>query len=119
MQIANEIVMIGKYDKNIKTMRDLPKMQNFDKFCDLVKRGNSFIDAYRIANFDAISRSVLEDNAFAERQKALGKLHMQKLEGRGDILCGVPKDILDKYKSLMPGVSYGEIQRHYSDYNRK
>ncbi len=116
IRIMNEIRQISEFDPAIQSIQDLPKMQNYDKFRELVQRGNTFIDAYKLANFDAIMQNSVQKNEQATRNRLYGKMHMDPLGSRGAIGDSVPRDVLDRYRSMLPDSSYSEIQKHYNNY---
>ena len=48
---------IGKLNPNIRELKDLAAMETYPKFYELVKKGNTLVDAYRLANFEALTSS--------------------------------------------------------------
>ena len=116
IRIMNEIRQISEFDPTIQSIQDLPKMQNYDQFRELVQRGNTFIDAYKLANFDSIIQNSVQKNEQATRTRLYGKMHMDPLGSRGAIGDSVPRDVLDRYRSMLPDSSYSEIQKHYNNY---
>jgi hypothetical protein len=79
-----------------------------------VKRGNTLADAYRLANFEALTSST----AAATRQAAInsmqGKQHMGQTKERGTGAVSVPADVKEMYRALNPGATDAEIQAHYN-----
>ena len=100
-QLTQEIAEIGKYDPNIKTMQDIAALPNFPEILDRVQRGETLLDAYKMANFDAF----LSHNNEAARQQAInqmrGKSHLpgatQNVATEDDYV-EVPKEIMSRMK---------------------
>lgn len=111
-----QIKEIGKLDPSIKTIDDLIGMENYDRFFELVSRGNTFLDAYRLANIDKLATA----NAVAERQRALNaansKSHLNATKGIGSGGVVVPDDVKREYRLLNPGITDKEMERHYGEY---
>ena len=53
-RVDAELAEIHKLDPTINTVEDLLSMPGAKAFYDLVRKGNSFLDAYRLANFDRL-----------------------------------------------------------------
>ena len=114
-----QIGQIAEFDPSVKSVRDLPKMQNYEKFCELVRRGNSFIDAYKLANFELIMENALKKHELQMQSRMMSKMHLDPLGSRGTAMEAVPKEILDRYRSLLPESSFADIQKHYKNYAGK
>lgn len=115
-QIDAEIAQIGKLDPSIKSVEDLLKMDTAQDFYRLVKAGNSFYDAYRLANWDKITR---KQTAAAQRQaqtQAASKSHLRATATRGAAPAEVPKDELEMFKMLNPDATREEINDYYNKY---
>ena len=113
MQMDEEIKEITKIDPSIKDVSDLSKMPTYERFYDLVKKGNTLVDAYKIANYDTL----VSGRAAASRQAAInsasGKAHLSSTSARGTGAVSVPADVREMYKAFNPGVSEAEMQAHY------
>ena len=55
---------------------DLAKMANYGRFHELVKKGNTLLDAYRLANFDALTQRPAQASRKAAIQSAASKEHL-------------------------------------------
>lgn len=53
-------------------------METYPKFYELVKKGNTLVDAYRLANFEALTSSA----AAATRQAAINNLQSKQHMGK-------------------------------------
>ena len=119
-KIEGEIAEIGKMDPAIRTAADLLKMPKAKEFYDYVQKGYSFIDSYRLANFEEITRR----NAEAARQQvqtaARGKEHLTVVGNpRSTGAASVPAQEMQLYRMLNPGASEADIQNHFNKYNKR
>ena len=104
----------------INTVEDLLSMPGAKAFYDLVRKGNSFLDAYRLANFDRLTTARAE----AARQQALnnarGKDHLTGTgTPQGTGAATVPPDVKAEYLAFNPDATDAEIQKHYNRYMEK
>lgn len=117
-QVAREIAEIGKMDPGIKSVEDLLKMPGADRFQAYVRRGNSFLEAYRLASFDTIMARQREESARRAAQAAVNsqrsKAHLTPAESRGTGAAPVPDETMELYRQLMPGASEAQIAEHYN-----
>nr|DAL51635.1 MAG TPA_asm: hypothetical protein [Caudoviricetes sp.] len=114
VRVDEQLREIGKLNPNIRELKDLAAMETYPRFYELVKKGNTMVDAYRLANFDALTSSA----AAATRQAAInsmqGKQHMGQTKERGAGAVSVPADVKEMYRALNPGITDAEIQTHYN-----
>ena len=119
--IRSEIAEINQLDPgaNYKTVGDILNSDVGPDFRKYVEVGNSFINAYKLANMD----NLLKKERAAGHQQALngmsGKNHLTVSTAQGEGLIPVPTDVLNMYKELNPGMSDVEIQREYNKYQKK
>lgn len=118
-RIDEDIRRISELDPTITKPADLLSMPNADAFRDYVKRGNSFLDAYKLANWDRLTQQA----ANAARQQALNNANSKNhlggiINSRTGGMAEVPKDELAIYRMLLPHATDAEIQAHYNK-NRK
>jgi len=115
-KIDKEIQDIGKLDPSVKSMEDLLKMERHAEFYDFVKRGYSFYDAFRLANFDKLTQNAQA----AARQQALNRVssmdHLTQTTTRGAGAVTVPSDEMELYREIMPDATDADIQKHYNSY---
>lgn len=113
LAMQEELSKITAISPEIQSMQDLGKIQNYGQFYDMVKRGYSMSDAYKIAEFDRIQ----EKRAAQSRQQAFNaaqsKEHLAATKTRGHGAVSVPKDVREMYRAIMPGITDAEIQSHY------
>lgn len=114
-----DLAEIRKLNPDIKEMRDLLTMPKAREFREFVRRGNSFLDAYYLANREELERATAEK----ARQKALldtrGKDHLRETRGRGSGAVSVPPEVKAEYLAFNPGATEAEIQAHYNRYMNK
>lgn len=115
-QLLNDSIReISKFDNDIKNFDDLYKSEHFAEINDMVNRGYSLPDAYRLANMDKLMQ---KKQAAAKQQvinQAIGKQHMRSTgqNGAGTDLQ-VPADVLSIYREMMPGMTDAQIREHYN-----
>lgn len=119
LRTEEELKEIGKLDPNIRELKDLTAMETYPRFLELVRRGNTLLDAYRLANLDALTSGA----AAATRQAAINavqsKRHMGQTKERGTGALRVPEDVRAMYRALNPGATDAEIQAHYNRSHKK
>lgn len=118
-RIDAEIAEISKLDPTIQKVEDLLTMPTAKEFYAAVKRGNSFLDAFKLANHDRL----LAASAEAARQQALNntrsKDHLSATGNtRGAGMASVPPDQLAMFRTFMPNASDAEIQAYWNNYQK-
>lgn len=106
---------IALLDPSIKSLADLTRAPYYDRFYELVKRGNSLSDAFKLANLDTITHNAAKASKQAA-MNALGKQHMAATMARGVGDVSVPLDVREAYLAFNPSATNAEIQRHYNKY---
>lgn len=119
-KVQEEIAEISKLDPSIKTVADLKNMPNFQQFYELVGKSYSFIDAYRLANFDRLTAQAAETGRQQAAVNARSKDHLQATgNARGAGAVSVPKDEMAIYRLLNPNATEAQIQAHYNKHKPK
>lgn len=118
-RVDAELREIHKLDPSITDVRDLLKMPNAKEFYALVKRGNSFLDAFRLANYERLTAAAAE----AARQQAMNNARSKDhLTGsgpqRGQGAAPVPADEMAMFRAINPGATDAEIQAYYNRQKR-
>lgn len=116
-RIQAEIAEIGKLDPSVKSLQDILKGPKAQEFYGLVQRGYSFLDAFRVANFDRLT----EAKAQAARQQAVindrGKGHMTGAgNSRGNGALSVPAAEMAMFRAFNPSATEADIQAYYNKY---
>lgn len=118
-RIDAEIAEIGKLDPTIHEAGDLLKMPKAKEFYEYVRKGYTFLDAYRLSNFDQLTARTAE----AARQQALtnarGKDHLTPSQQRGAGAASVPADEMEVFRAFNPGTTDAEIQDYYNKSRKK
>ena len=116
--VEEQLKEVQGLDPSIKSLQDLSKMETYPQLYEMVKRGYSIVDAYKLANYDALTARA----AAASRQAAVNavqsKRHLSATKPRGEGAVSVPDSVLEEYRVLNPGASREEIQKHYQNYIR-
>lgn len=114
-RIETELAEIHKMDPTVSSVEDLMKMPNADKFYGYVKRGNSFLDAYYLANRETLEQRTAQ----AARQQAMSaarsKDHLTATgNARGAGAASVPSEEMQLFRLLNPDATEAEIQKYYN-----
>ncbi len=117
--VDGQIAEIAKLNPDIKSVADLKNIPNYQRFYDLVKKGNTLVDAYKLANMEDIMASGLSATKQAAINAVSGKKHLDRTTTRGAGAVSVPRDIADAYRAFNPGATDAEIQAHYNKYKQK
>ena len=114
VQVDEQLKKISELDPNIRELQDLAKMPNYPQFYELVKKGNSLLDAFKLANFETLSQGTAARARQAAINAAQSKQHLAQTQTRGKGAVPVPSDVKELYRTMNPGVTDAEIQAHYS-----
>jgi len=112
-QVAKEIDEIHALDPSITQLSDLGRMENYDTFKSFVDKGYSFIDSFKLANFDSL-RQTSAKAAKQAAKNAESKEHLTRTESRGKGAEAVPADIMEQYRFFNPKATDDEILAHYN-----
>lgn len=117
--IDEQIAEIGKLNPDIKSVGDLKNIPNYQRFYDLVKKGNTLTDAYKLANMEDIMASGITATKQAAINAVTGKKHLDRTTTRGAGAVSVPRDVAEAYRAFNPDATDAEIQAHYNKYKQK
>lgn len=115
-RVDEQLRQIQAIDPTVKELGDLAKMDTYSKLYDMVKRGYSILDAYRLANYDTLTQRAAEASRKAAITSVQSKQHLKATESRGGGAIPVPDSVLEEYRVLNPGATKEEIQKHYQSY---
>lgn len=106
-------------DSGVNGLEDILKLETGGAFQEAVRRGYSFLDAFKLANFDRLQTRRQEEAAQraaqAARNSVRSKEHLVPSGGgSGEGGAAVPEEILSLYRDLMPKASEAEITAHYN-----
>ena len=126
-QIDAELAEIHKLDGSVNGLEDILKLETGGAFQEAVRRGHSFLDAFKLANFDRLQKrqqaqaaQVAQRAAQAARNSARSKEHLLPSGGKaGEGSVAVPGDVMEMYRMMMPGASEADIIAHYNRMQRE
>jgi len=119
-RVDAELLEIRKLDPAIQSMEDLLRMPTAKEFYALVQKGNSFLDAFRLANMDQLTARAAEAARQQAQNLTRSKDHLTPTGGaRGGGAVSVPPDELRLFREMNPGASEAEIQAYYNKYKGK
>lgn len=116
LKVEEQLKEISALDPSIQELKDLAKMETYPKFYELVKRGNTLTDAFKLANYDALTGRAAAASRQAAINSAQGKQHLSPTTQRGAGAVSVPADIKAEYLAFNPDATDAEIQQHYNRY---
>ena len=112
--LQEQVRQIGTMDPTVKSLEDVTKAECYPQVYEMVKKGYALGDAWKIANFDRLSKGTAEAARQAERNAAAGKKHLQTTAQRGGGAVTVPKEIAAEYRRFDPKITDEEIRRDYA-----
>lgn len=118
-EIDKQLGEIREIDPSITSLEDLRKMENYDRFYELVKRGNTLTDAYKLVNMDKLTAKSSEAAKQAALNQVASKSHLDRTVTRGAGAVTVPADIVAQYRQFNPDATDAEIRAHWAKYNKK
>lgn len=119
LKIEEQLKEISALDPSVKELGDLAKMENYPQFYELVKRGNSLTDAFKLANYEVLTKNAVAASKQAALNAAKGKEHLSQTTARGAGAATVPADVKEAYRAFNPNATDAEIQQHYNKYLKK
>lgn len=123
-----ELLEIQKLDPSVTAYEDVLAMPTGAVFYEHVSRGLGFLDAFKLANMDALmsrlpagvpdgDRTAPQPRGDAARQAAMqqarSKDHLNRSAPRGEGAASVPSEEMELYKLLMPNMTEAEIAADY------
>lgn len=118
VKVDEQLREITALDPSVKSLADLSKMPTYPQFYELVRRGNTLTDAFRLANFDALAQRAAAGARQAAVNNARSKEHLAETKTRGGGAVSVPADVREQYKFFNPDATDEEIQKHYQKYHK-
>lgn len=112
--VRRELEEIKKLDPSIQSINDITELPTGEDFRALVNRGNiSFLEAFKIANFDRIQTL----RAAAQRQAAKNaesKSHMKGISASATGGAEISRREMQVYKAMCPWMSEEEIRKDFA-----
>lgn len=114
-KVAEEIAEIHKMDPSVNGVEDLLKLPNADKFQEYVRRGNTFLDAYYLANREEVERRSAANALRQAQAQAKSKAHLPTTPTpKGTGAESVPKEDMALFRLFNPDATEDEIQAYYN-----
>lgn len=114
-KVAEEIAEIHKMNPSVNGVEDLLKLPNADKFREYVRRGNTFLDAYYLANREEVQRRSAANALRQAQAQAKSKAHLPTAPTpRGAGAESVPKEDMALFRLFNPDATEDEIQAYYN-----
>lgn len=115
-RVASELAQIRQMNPNIRTVGDLLTMPRAKEFYQLVKRGNNFVDAYKLAHYDQLTQRAAAAARQQAQNLARSKGHLIAAAQRGKGGATVPAPEMDLFRAFNPQASEAAIQAYYNKY---
>lgn len=118
--LDDAVLEIGKLDDRIKSFEDLPKMDNYEMFDDMVRnRGYRMVDAYKLANMDRLQAKRAAAASQETRNSINSRSHLKQTGGdTGGNAVVVPADVMAAYRAIIPNATDAEIRKHWAANNK-
>lgn len=115
--LEDQIKEISGFYPEVKSLEDISKMETFRTFDRYVRGGMNLVDAFKLANYDAL----VGRGAAASRQAAINSAkstgHLIPVAGGANGPEGevdIPKNELGLWQDIYPGLSYKELKAKYN-----
>ena len=118
-RIEEALREIPKLDPSVRELADLAKRPEYGQVCGLVEKGYRLSDAWKVTNFDALSKRAAEAARQETRNSLGGKQHLAPTASRGEGAATVPPEVAEEYRQLMPDATDAEIRAHYARYAKQ
>lgn len=114
-RINAEIAEIGKLEPGVKSVEDLLRLPNARQFYEYVRRGNTFLDAYYLANREELAQRQAQAAQRQAQEAARSKDHLTPMaKPRGAGAESVPREDMEIFRLLNPDATEAEIQSYYN-----
>lgn len=110
--MAVQLAEIRKIDPSIKSIDDVIRMETGPKFAEYVRRGVSPVEAFKLANHEAIVQKARSAGAQAQRNAAAGKAHMKPAAAGGKAGVEITDAIRANYRRFIPNITDEQIARY-------
>lgn len=111
-QMQQQLAEIRKMNPAIKSIDDVIKMETGPQFAAYVRKGLQPVEAYRLANHDAIVSSARGAGEQAARNAAAGKRHMQPTQGGKAPQLEISEHTKAQYRRFIPGITDEQIAKY-------
>lgn len=111
--IQEEIRQINEIDPSIKDVSDFIKMDNYDEFEKLVKKGHTLVDAYKLTNFDKLVQRKVDKKEHDDMVKKNSTSHQKEGKSSGLEPETIDAVSLNIFRSFYPNLSDADILKKY------
>lgn len=118
MVLDEQVTAIGKIDPSVKTVQDLINRPEYKQIYSYVQKGISIVDAFKLANYDTLTKTAAEGARQAAINATASKEHMAPTQTRGSGAVTVPDDVKQMYRLYNPEATDAEIQAHYNKFHK-
>ena len=119
-RINTQIKEISSIDPDVKSVEDLVERPEYPEIREMVKKGYSLSDAYKLVNFERITSRRSDAGKQSAINSINSKAHLTptQLNSSGGTVAVVPEDIKAYYKQINPGITDAEIAQHWAKNNK-
>lgn len=114
-RLSSELEKISQLDPAIKTLDDLREKPYISQMTEMIRKGYSLSDAYRLSTENERLQAALAKTKQSTINNIGGKEHHQPTTAQaGQTLVSVPREIARYYQMFNPGATPEEIKKHYN-----
>ena len=112
--MERELREINQLDPGVKTLEDALNLPTGQEFARLVnERGLSYIEAFKLANMERITKARTMGAAQGEAQRRHSKDHLRAIGIAGGPAVEIPAETLKLYRELCPDMTPEQIRQDY------
>ena len=112
--MERELAEINALDPGVKTLEDAMALPTGSEFVRLVnERGLSYIEAFKLANIDRLTRARSLGAAEGKAQQQHSKDHLRAIGIAGGPSVEVPPETVRLYRDLNPDMTLDQIRADY------
>lgn len=112
--MERELREINQIDPGVKTLEDALKLPTGQEFARLVnERGLSYIEAFKLANMERITKARAMGAAQGEAQRRHSKDHLRAIGIAGGPAVEIPAETMKLYRELCPDMTPEQIRQDY------
>lgn len=115
-RVKEELAEIHRMDPSVNTLQDILAMPTGDAFAGYVReKGLSFLDAFKLANADAMAEAKARAASEGAARNAASKGHLRSINSpAGGVSVDVPKEVVKLYRDLRPDLTMEQIRQDYA-----
>ncbi len=112
--MERELAEINELDPGVKTLEDALNLPTGSEFARLVnEKGLSYIEAFKLANIDRLTRARSLGAAEGKAQQQHSKDHLRAIGIAGGPSVEIPPETVRLYRDLNPDMTMDQIREHY------